>query len=180
MADLDLKKLLTHFVEEGGTIVGTIENVSFLPAMVESDLIKAEHVVVKEVFSNPSAQTADWKIITADGSLIIDVNLDNPTDSDRSAAISGATDLTIYLSPTGKREKSKTLIIESSSVSSLPTTITNSNICSGHMVMKTELSNPSAQTADWIVDTYDGKLVIRSDSSSAISGTTNVKLYLAK
>lgn len=180
MADLDLKKLLTHLVEDGGTIVGTIKNIGSLPAMVESDLIRAEHVVVREVFSNPSAQTADWKIVTADGSLTIDVNLDNPTDSDRSAAISGTTDLIIHLSSTGKREKAKTTIVEASGISSIPATITNSNICSSHMVMKTELSNPSAQTADWIVDTYDGKLIIRSDSSSAISGTTNVKLYLAK
>lgn len=180
MADLDVKTLLTHFVEERGSVVGTIKYIHSLPVMITNEKIKAEHVVVREVFSNPSAQTADWKIITADGSLIIDVNLDNPTTSDRSAAISGVTDLTLYLSPTSAIEKPTTLVIEAESVSSLPLTITNSGISSNHVVVKTELSNPSAQTADWNVDTFDGKLIIKSEASSAISGTTNMKLYLAK
>lgn len=68
------------------------------------------------------------------------------------------------------------LILTSSSFSSLPQTITNSNITSSHVVLNSVLSNPSAQTGDWTVTTSDGSLSI----SGSISGSTTVTLYLMR
>ena len=67
------------------------------------------------------------------------------------------------------------LKVTKSSVSSLSTTITNSNITSNMEVVNCVLSNPSAQTGDWTVTTASGSLTI----SGSISGTTNITLYLA-
>lgn len=67
--------------------------------------------------------------------------------------------------------------VSASSVSSLPATITNARILARHVCVKAVLSNPSAQTADWTVTTSAGSAVI--SGTSAISGTTDVTLYLA-
>ena len=69
----------------------------------------------------------------------------------------------------------KVLVVEDS-VSSLPKNITNAGITSDMVVLKAELGTPSAQTSDWDVETTDGGLTI----SGTVSGTTTVKLYLAK
>ena len=68
------------------------------------------------------------------------------------------------------------LKVSKSSVSSLPTIITNSAITSDMEVINCVLSNPSAQTGDWTVTTSNGSLTI----SGSISGTTNITLYLAE
>lgn len=70
------------------------------------------------------------------------------------------------------------LVISISSFSSLPKTVTNTNITSDMVVLKAELGTPSAQTADWDVTTSDGSLQITG--TSAIAGSTTLKLYLAK
>lgn len=70
------------------------------------------------------------------------------------------------------------LVISVSSFSSLPKTVTNSNITSDMVVLKAELGTPSAQIADWDVTTSNGSLQITG--TSAISGSTTLKLYLAK
>ena len=70
-----------------------------------------------------------------------------------------------------------TVVVSTSSVSSLPVTISDSDILADHVCIKAELSNPSAQTADWTVTTSAGSAVI--SGTSAISGTTDVTLYLA-
>lgn len=67
--------------------------------------------------------------------------------------------------------------VSASSVSSLPATITNPRILATHVCVKAVLSNPSAQTADWTVTTSAGSAVI--SGTSAISGTTDITLYLA-
>ena len=67
--------------------------------------------------------------------------------------------------------------VSASNVSSLPATITNARILATHVCVKAVLSNPSAQTADWTVTTSAGSAVI--SGTSAISGTTDVTLYLA-
>lgn len=59
-------------------------------------------------------------------------------------------------------------------VSTLPTTITNSNILAKHVCTKAVLSDPSAQTSDWTVTTSSGSAVI----SGTINGTTDITLYL--
>ena len=70
----------------------------------------------------------------------------------------------------------KCLVLESSSFSSLPQTITNANITSDHVVINSVLSNPSAQTDDWTVTTSNGSLSI----SGSISGSTTITLYLMR
>lgn len=68
----------------------------------------------------------------------------------------------------------KTVEVTSSSFSSLPVTINNSNITADHVVVNSVLSNPSAQTGDWTVTTAAGSLTI----AGSISGSTTVTLYL--
>ena len=70
------------------------------------------------------------------------------------------------------------LIVSVSSFSSLPKTVSNSNITSDMVVLKAELGTPSAQLADWEVTTSTGSLSITG--TNAISGSTTLKLYLAK
>lgn len=73
---------------------------------------------------------------------------------------------------------SAVLVLNIASFSSLPKTVTNANITSAMEVIKAELGTPSAQTADWTVTTSNGSLTI--SGTSAISGSTTLKLYLAK
>lgn len=72
-------------------------------------------------------------------------------------------------------EDLKVLQIDIPSFSSLPLTISNANITSNHVEMKTVFSNPSAQTGDWTVTTSAGSLTI----SGSISGSTSLTMYLA-
>lgn len=61
------------------------------------------------------------------------------------------------------------------SVSSLPITLTNANILPKHICTSAVLSNPSAQTSDWTVDTDTaGQATI----SGSISGTTDITIRL--
>ena len=73
-------------------------------------------------------------------------------------------------------ELSDILIVSVSSFSSLPKTVSNSNVTSDMVVIKAELGTPSAQTSDWDVTTSTGSLSI----TGTISGSTTLKLYLAK
>lgn len=70
------------------------------------------------------------------------------------------------------------LVLDCGTISSLPATISDADITSDMVVIKQEMGTPSAQTADWTVDTANGSLEI--DGTSAISGSTTLKLYLAK
>ena len=49
-----------------------------------------------------------------------------------------------------------TLVVSASSVSSLPVTISDSDISAKHVVVNSVLSNPSAQPGDWTVTTSAG------------------------
>lgn len=68
----------------------------------------------------------------------------------------------------------KTVVITTSSFSSLPQTISNSNITADHVVVNSELSNPAAQTGDWTITTSAGSLTI----AGTINGSTTLTLYL--
>ena len=70
----------------------------------------------------------------------------------------------------------KCLVLTKSSVSSLPTTISNAAITSTMVCIKAELSNPSAQSGDWTVTTASGTATV----SGTINGTTDIKLYLVE
>lgn len=66
------------------------------------------------------------------------------------------------------------LVVTASSISSLPTTISDASITATMVCIKAELSNPAAQVNDWTVTTVSGTATV----SGSISGTTNIKLYL--
>lgn len=68
------------------------------------------------------------------------------------------------------------LVVTQSSISSLPTTISNVNITSDMVVVNSVLSNPAAQLSDWSWTTANGSITL----SGTISGTTNITLYLMK
>lgn len=68
------------------------------------------------------------------------------------------------------------LVVTQSAVSSLPVTISDTDIESDMVVVNSELSAPSAQTSDWTVTTSAGSLTI----SGSVSGSTDVTLYLTK
>ncbi len=74
--------------------------------------------------------------------------------------------------------KSETLVIDIASFSSLPKTVSNSNIESDMIAVNMILGTPSAQTGDWTITTANGRLTI--SGTSAISGSTTVTLYLTK
>lgn len=174
MSSLNVKNLLAHIIEDGGTIVVTTEEFSSLPQTITNNKILAEHVVVNEVFTNPYAQVADWQVTTANGSLTISA----VDEGSATSAINGATALTLYLNPTVTMGKSGTLVIEETGIDALPHTITNENCTANHVVIKSILSNPSAQLADWTATTSDGSLTISSNAATPISGTTDITLYL--
>lgn len=67
------------------TVEVTSSSFSSLPQTISNANITADHVVVNSVLSNPSAQTGDWTVTTAAGSLTI------------SGSISGSTTITLYL-----------------------------------------------------------------------------------
>ena len=73
-------------------------------------------------------------------------------------------------------EGMKVLVLTRASFSSLPITINEARITSEMVVINSELGNPSAQTGDWTVTTSNGSLTV----AGAISGSTTLKLYLAR
>lgn len=73
-------------------------------------------------------------------------------------------------------ETREVLVVTVASFSSLPQTVTDSNITEDMVVVNSVLGTPSAQTSDWTVDTTDGSLTI----SGTISGSTTLTLYLSK
>ena len=82
---LSVKKLIYKMMEEFPTKVITTDSFSSLPHTYSNTKIKAHHVVVDSQLSNPSAQTSDWTVTTANGSMTI------------SGSISGSTTLTVKL-----------------------------------------------------------------------------------
>lgn len=74
------------------------------------------------------------------------------------------------------RKSYETVVVTTGTISSLPYTYSNSNIKSYHTVVDAQLSNPSAQTNDWTVNTSDGSVTI----NGGISGSTTLTLKLSK
>ena len=82
---ISVKKLIYKMMEEFPTKVITTDTFSSLPHTYSNTKIKAHHVVVDSQLSNPSAQTSDWTVTTANGSMTI------------AGSISGSTTLTVKL-----------------------------------------------------------------------------------
>ena len=122
-----------------------------------------------------NGDTFEFEVTNADGSTAGTVGYDN-TDSGLDATnvqdaideVNERVDTALTLS--------EVLVATKSSVSSLPTTISDANIEDDMICINSELSNPSAQLSDWTVTTATGSLTI----SGTISGTTNITLYLMK
>lgn len=74
------------------------------------------------------------------------------------------------------RKSYETVVVTTGTISSLPYTYSDSSIKSYHTVVDAQLSNPSAQTNDWTVNTSDGSVTI----SGRISGSTTLTLKLTK
>lgn len=68
-----------------GVVQVNVSSFSSLPQTVSNANITATQVVVNSVLSNPAAQTGDWTVTTAAGSVTI------------SGTISGSTTLTLFL-----------------------------------------------------------------------------------
>jgi len=75
-----------------------------------------------------------------------------------------------------KIAKLECLVINCGTVSSLPKTVTNSNVEDDMVVLQATLGTPAAQLSDWTVSTSNGSLTI----SGTISGSTTLTLYLMK
>lgn len=72
--------------------------------------------------------------------------------------------------------KCEVLVVDIASFSSLPQTASDANIESDMVCVNSVLSNPSAQTGDWTVNTSSGSVTV----SGTISGSTTLTLYLMK
>lgn len=76
----------------------------------------------------------------------------------------------------GKIEKAKALVINVPLFSSLPVTISNSEIDDDMIAVNMYLSNPGVQTGEWTVTTSSESLTINGN----ISGSTTATIYLEK
>lgn len=110
----------------------------------------------------------------------LDTYTGTPSDSDFLAVDDGTETFKVPMTSVGVSQKMvdvlPTLVVEVSSFSSLPQTVTNANITSDMVVVNSVLGTPSAQTGDWTVTTANGSLTIAGN----ISGSTTLTLYLMK
>jgi hypothetical protein len=119
--------------------------------------------------------TAVFKAVSVSGQItqISKIgNLSNLNTIDKSSTVAAINEVNTKVS------KTEVLIINVSSFSSLPQTVSDANIESDMVVVNSVLGTPSAQTADWTVTTSNGSLTI--SGTSAISGSTTLTLYLTK
>jgi len=118
-------------------------------------------------WSNPTAAPMTGATASADGT---GGSVPAPIMGDQNKVFSGAgTYIDSVL-------KDRALEITLSSVSSLPQTVSNANVESDMVVIKSYLSNPAVQTGEWSVSTSNGSFTV----SGSISGTTNITLYFLK
>lgn len=68
----------------------------------------------------------------------------------------------------------KALVISVGTVSSLPITVTNSQITEDMKLVASTVGTPSSQTSDWSITTSNGSLTV----SGSISGSTTLELIL--
>ena len=68
------------------------------------------------------------------------------------------------------------IIVDCGTISTLPTTINKAAITSSMVCINSYLSNPSAQTGQWEINTANGSVTV----SGTINGSTALKLYLVE
>lgn len=77
--------VLNSFVTKESVLVVDVASFSSLPQTITNANITSDMVVVNSVLGTPSAQTSDWTVTTASGSVTV------------AGSISGSTTLTLYL-----------------------------------------------------------------------------------
>lgn len=102
----------------------------------------------------------------------LDTYISTPSDTDYMAVDDGTETFKIPMTSVGTTAISVSL----GAFSLLPQVVTNTNITEDMVVMKAELSNPTAQVANWTVTTVAGSATI----AGSINGTTSMTLYLIK
>lgn len=80
-----LLNFIGNKIADAGVVEVTKYGVSSLPTTISDAHIKANHLVVESVLSNPKAQKDNWTVVTTDGSATI------------SGTISGTTNITLLL-----------------------------------------------------------------------------------
>lgn len=75
-------------------------------------------------------------------------------------------------------EERRVFLVDVSSFSSMPVTVTNSKITSDMVVVWYMVSRQYAQASDWTVKTYDGYLTV--EGTLALGASTSMRLVLAK
>ena len=103
----------------------------------------------------------------------------HPTDADDITFDNTGTDLVSENVEDAIKEvnaKDQCLVIDFTSFSSLPQTVSDVKIETDMVCVNSVLSNPSAQTGDWTVTTSAGSVSV----SGTISGSTALTLYLMK
>lgn len=116
-----------------------------------------------DLSDKPTIQTVSVDRKTTSGTNIADITIDGTTTK-------------LYAPTSGGGSQTSILRVSTTSVSSLPVTITDSNITADHVVLESVLSNPVAQTGDWTVTTSSGSAQI----TGSISGTTDITLTLGQ
>lgn len=116
-----------------------------------------------DLSDKPTIQTVSVDRKTTSGTNIADITIDGTTTK-------------LYAPTSGGGSQTSILRVSTTSVSSLPVTISDSNITTDHVVLESVLSNPVAQTGDWTVTTSSGSAQI----TGSISGTTDITLTLGQ
>lgn len=116
-----------------------------------------------DLSDKPTIQTVSVDRKTTSGTNIADITIDGTTTK-------------LYAPTSGGGSQTSILRVSKTSVSSLPVTISDSNITTDHVVLESVLSNPVAQTGDWTVTTSSGSAQI----TGSISGTTDITLTLGQ
>lgn len=80
-------KFIGDYIADAGVVEVTKYGVSSLPTTISDAKIKANHLVIESVLSNPNAQKDNWTVVTTDGTATI------------SGTISGTTNITLLLAP---------------------------------------------------------------------------------
>lgn len=117
-----------------------------------------------------AAGTSTTKLTAALLKLFTTGDITQLTTSDKSSVVAAINEVDAHAA------KNECLVLTVSGISSLPKTVSNSNIESDMVVIKSTFSNPAAPSGNWDATTGTGTLTI----SGTISGTTDVTLYLMK
>lgn len=102
----------------------------------------------------------------------LDTYISTPSDTDYMAVDDGTETFKIPITSVG----TTAILVPIDAFSTLPQVVTDANITEDMMVIKSELSNSTAQTSSWTVTTADGSATI----AGSINGTTSMTLYLIK